>query len=36
MTKIIFVVGFFVALAVAYALFAYTIGEMRSSRSDEA
>jgi len=28
MTSIIFVVGFFVSLAVCYALFAYTIHEM--------
>jgi hypothetical protein len=31
MTNIIFIVGLLVTLAVCYALFAYTIGEMGSS-----
>jgi hypothetical protein len=31
MTNIIFLVGFLVTLAVCYALFAYTIGEMKSN-----
>jgi len=30
MTSTIFIVGFLISLAVCYALFAYTIGEMGS------
>ncbi len=36
MTGVIFAVGLFVTLAVSYALFAYTIAEMRSSKDEAA
>ena len=36
MTGVIFAVGLFVTLAVCYALFAYTIAEMKNSRNDNA
>jgi len=32
MTKIIFIVGLLVSLAVSYAMFAYTIGEFRANK----
>lgn len=32
MTRYIFIVGLLVSLAVSYALFAYTIGELRAGR----
>lgn len=34
MTGVIFAVGLFVSLAVAYALFAYTISEMGTNRKE--
>lgn len=34
MTGVIFAVGLFVTLAVCYALFAYTIAEMKAGRDD--
>ncbi len=36
MTGVIFAVGVFVSLAVCYALFAYTISEMRNSSNHDA
>ncbi len=35
MTIIIFVVGFLVSISVCYALFGYTIAEMRSAGNDD-
>ena len=35
MTNVIFVVGFLVSVSICYALFAYTIGEMHSSKDGE-